>query len=156
MTTRTLKAVFSAGAFYNAHVPDAPFSGAGSLMVSHKGEIKEAVTVRTFYNPRGSGLQPVRACLWIKGVDGFCRSGRGRASGCGYHKESAAIAEAVRSAGVELFGRPARYGRGDEKPDLTRRFEFGGTGSSGYEEIFATIARAAGYRGRMAWVSHNL
>ena len=101
-------------------------------------------------------MQPVRACIWIKpAADSPWHSGRGSASGCGYHKESAAIADACDAAGVQLFGE--LYPRRDSpKPDYKKRVYFGGTGSSGYADIFKAIARAAGYRGRMLWVSHGL
>lgn len=139
-----------------AQQPRTPMVGAGSLVVTCKGEMREAITVRTYFNEKGSGMQPVRACVWIRppvnGSDWL--SGRGSASGCGYHKESQAIADAVGSAGIRLYGNP--YGRGDGKPDLKKPFYFGGTGSSAYREIFEAIARAAGYRGRMLWVSHGL
>lgn len=141
---------------FGAEQPRTAMVGAGSLVVSHKGELREAITVRTYYSEKGSGMQPVRACVWIKpsahGAD--WTTGRGSASGCGYHKESQAIADAVSNAGIRLYGNP--YGRHDDKPDLKRAFYFGGTGSSAYREIFEAIARAAGYRGRMVWVSHGL
>lgn len=82
------------------------------------------------------------------------RSGRGSAGGCGYHKESQAIADAVSNAGVRLFGSPARYGR--EPRPRSEPFHFGGTGSSAYAEIFETIAKARGFSGPFLWVSHGL
>ena len=140
-----------------AQQPKTPMCGAGSLVATRKGELCEVITVRTYFNEKGSGMQPVRACVWIKpAADGNWHSGRGSASGCGYHKESAAIADACAAAGVQLFGEV--YSRRiDTGPiDYKKRVDFGGTGSSGYETIFKTIAHAAGYRGRMLWVSHGL
>lgn len=159
MAKQTLRATLvAAHEKHGASVPDTPMVGAGSLVVSHKGELREAITVRTFYASRGSGMQPVRACVWIRPADsnGEWRTGRGAAGGCGYHKESQAIADALSACGVRLWGRPSRYLFGDQKADLKQRFDFGGTGSSAYEEIFAAVARAVGYRGRMVWVSHSL
>ena len=158
MQKQTLRAVFKPGSFENGRQFDTPLSGCGSLIVTHKGELREAITVRTWYSPKGSGMQPVRAAIWIRPADSAeaWRSGRGSAGGCGYHKESQAIFDAVDSAGVNLYGKPGRYIFGDRVADLKARFYFGGTGSSGYEEIFSAIARAAGYRGRMLWVSHSL
>lgn len=163
-TRPTVRATFKAGPHENAKVPTSPMVGAGSLIARHRNEagkleMVEAVTVRTFYSASGNGMQPVRACVWIRaprGSDnGQWHSGRGSAGGCGYHKESAAIAEAVSSAGVELYGRPSRYGRA-EPGDTKRRLDFGGTGSSGYEEIFSAIAKARGFVGPFLWVSHGL
>lgn len=160
----TVRAVISAAADkYSAHALDTPMVGAGSLICRQRNaagklELVEAVTVRTHYSQRGSGMQPVRANVWIRAPHGSgddWRSGRGSAGGCGYHKESAAIAEAVARAGVELYGRPDRYGR-PQPGDAKRRLDFGGTGSSGYEEIFAAIAKARGFRGPFLWVSHGL
>lgn len=158
MQKQTLRAVFRPGSFENGRQFDTPLAGCGSLVVSHRGELREAITVRTYFNPRGSGMQPVRAALWVRPADSgqSWRSGRGSAGGCGYHKESQAIADAVDSAGIDLYGKPGRYLFGDRLADIKARFYFGGTGSSGYEEIFSAIARAAGYRGRMLWVSHSL
>lgn len=161
-----VKAVISATPATDKHAArasDLPMVGAGSLIARQRDEtgrlvLVEAVTVRTHYAARGSGMQPVRASVWIRaprGSNDDWRSGRGSAGGCGYHKESAAIAEAVGAAGVELYGRPDRYGR-PQPGDAKRRLDFGGTGSSGYEEIFAAIAKARGFRGPFLWVSHGL
>lgn len=57
---------------HSARVPDTPMVGAGSLVVSHKGELREAITVRTFYAARGSGMQPVRACIWMRPTGQAC------------------------------------------------------------------------------------
>ena len=137
-----------------ASQPRTPMVGAGSLIASRGGELCEAVAVRTYYG-RGNGLHPLRACVWVRMADRTAgRSGRGSASGCGYHKESAAISDAMDSCGIALYGDLYRYPQ--EPVDFKKRIYFGGTGSSAYVEIFQAIARAAGYRGRMVWVSHSL
>ncbi len=142
----TVRAVFDAKPAENARQPDTPLSSAWSLVVRHKGEMREAVCVRSYYNPKGSGMQPVRACIWIRPADSGAewRSGKGSASGCGYHKESAAVADAVSSAGVRLFG--SAYSYRSEPVDMKKPLHFGGTGDSAYQAIFEAIARAAGYR----------
>lgn len=137
-----------------ASQPRTPMVGAGSLIASRGGELCEAITVRTYYG-QGNGLHPLRACVWVRMADrteGL--SGRGSASGCGYHKGSAAIADAVGSCGIKLYGSAYRYPT--EPVDFKKQIYFGGTGSGAYAEIFQAIARAAGYRGRMVWVSHSL
>ena len=156
MTKQTLRATIATPAKgHEAQQPKAPMCGAGSLIATRNGELCEVITIRTYFNKKGSGMQPVRACVWIKPAKaGDWNSGRGSAGGYGYHKESAAIAEAVSSAGVSLFG--ALYNYRNAPVDLKKRVDFGGTGSSGYTDIFKAIARAAGYRGRMLWVSHGL
>lgn len=50
------------------------------------------------------------ACLWVRGKKGWC-TGSGKAGGYGYHKPSAALGEAIDSAGIELSEHIS--GRGD-------------------------------------------
>lgn len=45
--------------------------------------------------------QTAYACVWLSFTDSYS-VGKGRAGGCGYCKESAAIDEALRSAGIQL------------------------------------------------------
>src|SRR5574343_1234664 len=146
MNKPTIRAVFSDKPAENASQPSTPMVSAWSLVVKHKGELREAVCVRTYFNTKGSGMQPVRACIWIRPADsnGEWRSGRGSAGGCGYHKESQAIADAIDSAGVTLWG--ATYEHQGEPVSFNKRVYFGGTGSSSYQRVFEAIARAAGYR----------
>lgn len=157
METPTVKATLTTPKpGFGAQQPKTPLCGAGSLITTRGGELREVITVRTYYNEKGSGMQPVRACIWITPAEyGEGYSGRGSAGGCGYHKESAAIADACSAAGVKLFGM-LYPGYHDGKPDYKKEIDFGGSGSSGYADIFKAIARAAGYRGRMVWVSHGL
>jgi hypothetical protein len=137
-----------------ASQPNQPMIGAGSLVVVlPDGTMREVVTVRT-YMGASRGASVVKACVWIKPpIRSGWPTGRGDARGWGYHKESAAIAEACRNAGVELYGNPY-YSR--DPVDMDREFDFGGTGSSGYRDIFTAIARAAGYDGAAEWISHGL
>jgi len=136
-----------------ASQPRQPLVATGSLVAMRNGELCEVITVRT-YMSAGRNASTVKACVWAKAADtnSEWRSGRGDAGGYGYHKGSAAIADAVSAAGFELFGDPYRR----DSARNSERLHFGGTGSSAYEEIFKAIARAMGYRGRMVWVSHAL
>lgn len=109
MTKTTIRAEFvSPDKGHEASQPKIPMVGCGSLVVTCKDGLREAITVRTYYASRGSGMQPVRACIWIRPAQSGAdwRSGRGSAGGCGYHKESQAIADAVSAAGVRLYGNP--------------------------------------------------
>jgi flavin-binding protein dodecin len=129
----------------SAKRPTTPRVGAWSLVVKHKGHLREAIVAHTHYSPSGNGMQPVRAIVWVHPVDGGgWISGSGSAGGCGYHKESQAIADAIDSCGIELYGHT--YSREDSPPDFKRRVHFGGTGDSSYQAIFDAIARAVGYR----------
>jgi hypothetical protein len=135
--------------------PKQPMVGAGSLVVAMPdGSIREVITVRTYMSASRHALT-VKACVWIRlnTVSGDWKNGRGEAGGYGYHKESAAIAAAVRAAGVRLYGDPYAYGG---PADLEKPFDFGGSGSSFYPDVFHAIAEAAGYSGSMQWVSHAL
>lgn len=68
---------------------------------------KEAVICR-FYAPlKGS---TVYCCIWIKGKKHHA-SGAGKAGGYGYHKPSAALQEAIKTAGFKLSENIS--GRGD-------------------------------------------
>lgn len=59
-------------------------------------QYEESVIVRVYW-PRETAY----ACVWISTPDNYA-IGKGKAGGCGYHKESAAIDEALRDAGIQL------------------------------------------------------
>jgi hypothetical protein len=131
----------------NARRPDnKELVSAYSLVVRlPSGEMREVVTARC-YMGRSASASVVHAVLWVKCADGHWTSGSGSAGGYGYHKESAAIASAISSAGIELKD------VGNDRKD--HWFDLGGTGGSYYPQVFEAIARAAGYRGRTLLVSH--
>jgi hypothetical protein len=136
----------------NARRPDnKELVSAYSLVVRlPSGEMREVVTVKC-YMGRSASASVVHAVLWVRCTDGEWTSGSGSAGGYGYHKESAAIADAVKSAGIELKD----LDRTDDAKHLPRHyFDFGGTGESYYPQVFEAIARAAGYRGRTLFLSH--
>ena len=62
--------------------------------------LKEIITARC-YMGRSASASVVYASLWITAPD-YHGSGTGKAGGYGYHKISAAISEAILSAGIEL------------------------------------------------------
>ena len=53
------------------------------------------------YMGRPASASTVYASIWIQS-SGIYTSGKGKAGGYGYHKESAAIGDAIKSAGIEL------------------------------------------------------
>lgn len=65
------------------------------------GAMREAVTCKLYTSRTADGASPVYCSLWTLG--GAYNSGRGKASGYGYHKPSAAVGDAIRSAGIELL-----------------------------------------------------
>ena len=136
----------------NARRPDnKELVSAFSLVVRlPSGELREAVTA-CCYMGRSASASVVHAVLWVRCADGEWTSGSGSAGGYGYDRESAALAGAVRSAGIELKD----MDRTDDAKHLPRHyFDFGGTGTSYYSQVFEAIARAAGYRGRTLFLSH--
>ena len=74
------------------------------------GEMREVVVARWYMARKSDGASPVYASIWTYGA-GFDISGHGRATGCGYHKTSAALSAAIDSAGIVLSERI--YGLGD-------------------------------------------
>lgn len=86
--------------------------------------------------------------LWINGAGRYGR-GQGKAGGYGYHKPSAALADAISDAGVTLTGDV--YGRA--KTD--KRCSISGVGDSAMTEACEAIARAlTGKRRFIVHVAH--
>ena len=67
-----------------------------------KGVFLTPVTCRC-YMGRSARSSTVYSSIWIRG-NNHEASGHGTAGGYGYHKESAAIAYAIQSAGIKLMG----------------------------------------------------
>lgn len=120
------------------------------IIVDKKTE-REVVRVRV-YMGRSSKSSTVYASIWVDlsdkkkpmGWEWGHTSGTGSAGGYGYHKKSAAIASAIESAGIELYGRPYQ-GEKPEGNDRKNRVHFGGCGSSSIDAALLAIAYAAGY-----------
>ena len=62
--------------------------------------LREIIMARC-YMGRSASASTVYASIWINASD-VHTSGKGKAGGYGYHKESAAIAAAIESAGIAL------------------------------------------------------
>lgn len=110
-----------------------------------------------FYMGRGKSATAVHCALWVQSIqgvdwDGYTEtSGSGVASGYGYHKESAALASAMSSAGIELYGSPYGHPVNQETPAQTKkmlkqRAHIGGCGSGSAVGALLAIAYAAGYK----------
>lgn len=131
------------------------------------GELREVVDCRV-YMGRSRNASTVYASLWVH-AGNLCTSGRGTAGGYGYHKESAAIASAIDSASIELWGSPyanrstwnydekREYTpaemRAMERKDNKRRAHIGGRGDESARAALMAIAKAAGARGKLIFVS---
>ena len=101
-----------------------------------------AVVTARIYIPGSTSY----CAIWISGPDAYGR-GLGKAGGYGYHKPSAALAEAIRDAGVILRG--DIYGR--EK--INRPADIGGVGDSVMVEAVEAIARAV--TGKRRFIVHT-
>jgi len=109
------------------------------------GKLQSIIEAR-IYMGRSSTASKVYCSLWVSGAN-YC-SGSGSAGGWGYHKESAALDSAIRSAGIELYG--ANYDTWqDRKPDFKKRAYIGGCGNGSMLMALKAIARAAGARGEI-------
>ena len=130
-------------------------------------ELREIVDCRV-YMGRSRQSSTVYASIWVHAPDCYA-SGKGQAGGWGYHKESAAIGAAITSAGIELwgspYGEPGRWNH-DEKREYTakelaaikrkqnkQRAHINGCGDSSVMLALEAIARAAGARGKLIFVS---
>ena len=86
-----------------------------------KPDLKPVVEIRLY----GTGNSNT-AAIWVH-AEPIHTSGTGSAGGYGYHRPSAAAAEAIRNAGIELDG------------------DISGRGDSAIEEAVKAIAEAVGY-----------
>lgn len=119
------------------------------ILIDKKTE-REIVVARA-YMGRGRSASQVKASIWVdlsgkKKPDGWeygHTSGSGSAGGYGYDKASTAIADAIESAGIELYGTP--YLRHGENVDFKKRVHFGGVGVTATRAALLAIAYAAGW-----------
>ena len=108
-----------------------------------------------WYMGKSASASTVYCSLWCIGRGVYeaahSTSGKGTAGGYGYHKASAALASAITSAGITLYGSP--YGHpvnGDNdkatKALLKRAAHIGGCGDDSIDCALLSIAYAMGYR----------
>ena len=118
------------------------------VIAYHKGEFRSLITCRT-YMARSSQAQVVYASIWVSapsrpGKPEVYAAGHGSAGGYGYHKSSAAIQEAISSAGIKLYG--SAYGpRHNEPEDFKKECHIDGVGEQAIEYALTAIAAALGY-----------
>lgn len=117
---------------------------------SGKLELREIVTCR-FYMGRSASASVVYCSLWVHGSN-FYTAGHGQAGGYGYHKQSAAVAEAIRSADIELFG--DQYRRDNTAKRNKQPAHISGCGSQAATDALCAIARACGAVGQLLVVSN--
>ena len=146
-----MRAVMPATNVSNAH----NYGGEKDLIGYYK--LIDKTTERTIvdarlYMGRSKSASAVYCSIWVRNSDGYETSGKGTAGGYGYHKASAALASAISSAGIELFGSP--YGRpvNGDTPAQTRALlkkpaHIGGCGDGSMGCALLAIAYAAGCKG---------
>ena len=108
-----------------------------SLIARVDSKLKTIVDARFYMSYKASATSSVYCSMWVTGKDTFT-SGVGKAGGWGYHKESAALQDAITSGGISLFGDV--YGN-DIK---TTPACIGGVGQSAMRAAMLAIALAAG------------
>ena len=94
--------------------------------------LKNCITCRV-YMGRSRNSSTVYASVWLSGKECY-GSGRGQAGGYGYNKESAAINDALQSAGIVLSR--SVHGTGE------------------HEEALKATARALGYTGELLVITN--
>jgi len=93
------------------------------------------------YTGRSRASSTVYSALWIQGEK--WTTGKGSAGGYGYHKFSQAAADAIASAGVQLFGVTHNYG--NAPVDFDKACDIGGVGDEAIHRALAAIGQALGY-----------
>ena len=91
---------------------------------------------RFYMARRSDGASPVYCSLWVHGTPET--SGFGKASGYGYHKESAALQDAIDSAGINLQGDNYRQYADDAESSRMARID--GCGETAMREAMIAIA----------------
>jgi hypothetical protein len=135
-----MKAVLSTSKIFNAQHPGGSkiIIDVLTVAVIRNGEIETPVRA-TFYMGRSNNASVVYCYLW---VENRC-SGNGQAGGYGYHKQSAALDAAIKSAGIKLTGSPY-----DDEHHENRQCHIDGCGSDSMHRALVAITWALGYRGK--------
>lgn len=110
---------------------------------------ERAIVDLRIYSGRSRNSSTIYASFWLVAPATAKRAeiyaaGSGTAGGWGYDKASSAAEDAIRDAGIELYGSP--YMRSsDAVIDKKRRAHIGGVGDTAVESALLAIGYAAGY-----------
>lgn len=110
-----------------------------SLIGRMDGSLVELIDCRAWMG-RSRNASTVYASIWVKNGEHWY-SGKGQAGGYGYHKISAAIGEAITSAGITLYGSPYRR---EDGVDIDKRCSISGVGEGAIRSALRCIAQACG------------
>lgn len=105
-----------------------------SVVVSTKDGLSDVVTARVYYS-RARSASVAYVSIWATGRGIHC-AGHGTAGGYGYHRNSAALAHAITSAGIRLDS------------------DISGAGTGAMRDALTAIARAMGFKSRLLVVEH--
>lgn len=123
-----MKATLPKEPTYNGQWKDGKEQVAAMAVIAiHKGEFSQPITARFWMSRRGDGASAVYCSVWTSNRT-LSAAGHGTATGYGYHKMSAALQSAMRSAGITL----------SEPID--------GRGEAAMRNALTAVARALGYR----------
>lgn len=152
-----MRAIFNKECDNAINMEDSREVSARYLLIDKKTE-RTIVDCRA-YMGKSAQASTVYASLWVSGIKAGKHpadwkypgtTGRGSAGGYGYHKTSAAIADAIRCAGIGLYGSP--YGRPSNDDTsaqtlatLKNPAHIGGCGDTSVRCALLAIAYAAGY-----------
>ena len=115
------------------------------ILIDKKSE--KRVVEACVYVGRSRSASQVKASIWVqlsdkKKPEGWEYGGTS-GKGCSSGHYSDAIADAVESAGIELYG--TAYPRDGEQVDFKERVHFGGVGEGATRRALLAIAYAAGW-----------
>lgn len=156
-----MKAILPKIEVYNASQPQNKETISSWVALANTKEgIKELVKVR-WYMSRTSSASVVYCCIWVHGKL-FRMSGKGQAGGYGCHKPSAALQDALTSAGIKLVGSPyhgtkatyeqterqedGSYKRVSYKQNFKKECSIDGCGATSSEDAIKAICEALGYK----------
>lgn len=105
-----------------------------SFVVNTKKGLQEPIRIR-WWMARGRNAMRVYCSIWVHGK-GIHAAGHGHVDGGGYHKESAALDQAIESAGITLSK------------------HIDGVGERAMREAGEAIVKALGYRGKVSVISN--
>ena len=145
----SMKAVFTKECYNAINLGGKMETSERFILIDKKSE--KRVVEACVYVGRSRSASLAKAALWVKlsdkkkpaGWEYGHTSGAGCAGGYGYDKASTAIADAIESAGIELYG--TSYQRHGENVDFKKRVHFGGVGVTATRAALLAIAYAAGW-----------
>lgn len=121
--------------WHDAHFRKVADMTLNSVMVAVTNKFRTGAVIAKFYRAPNSHV--IHCALWVGD-----RRGWGTAGGWGYHKHSAALSEAIRRAGIELYGNPYGEGYGDEDFPKGKPVHIDGRGHGSMVDAVQAIARA--------------